>query len=519
MKQSMSDHISTYQARITVPGEIESVLSAYAAHYGHVERCLYADMRQSGKQTASFKNEYLWKFRITARQFNAIARNLEGKIKSVKELLPLRLQELDTAITRARKVIGGSRNANRTHQKKRRLANLETRRAALISQKESGDPRICFGSRKLFRKQFSLEENGYRSHEEWLADWRSKRDAQFYVLGSKDETAGCQGCVITANIDGTFDLRLRMPDALLEKGKYLQIHGVRFGYGADVIRQALLQGQAISYCFLLDEKGWRVFVSTNLPEVKIVSIKQSGMIGVDINEDCLAVTEIDLFGNLAGTQVISLVTYGKSGDQAKALIGDAVKGIVAQAVAATKPIVIEKLDFGKKRAELEAEHPRRARMLSSLAYNKIIQQIHTAAYRSGIEVIEVNPAYTSTIGAINFSKSCGISIHQGAALAIARRGAGFREQPIPEEACLPTPRGDHVTFPLPARNRGKHVWSFWSDVRKTQVAVLAAHLRPPQGEHGRLRPSRSKVSRFTVRPRDASRRQNCSAGAMGDIPW
>ena len=68
-------------------------------------------------------------------------------------------------------------------------------------------------------------------------------------------------------------------------------------------------------------------------------------------------------------------------------------------------------------------HPGRARMPSSLAYNKIKQQIHSAAYRSGIEVIEINPAYTSTIGAVNYGKSYGISIHQGAALAIARRGA------------------------------------------------------------------------------------------------
>lgn len=518
----MSERTSTYQARIAATEDVASVLDAYAVHYGHVERCLYADMRKSGKKAVAFKNDYLVRFKITARQFNAIARNLEGKIDSVKELLPLRIQETELAIARAKKVLGRLKNRNKIHQKKRRLASLGIRRESLVAQKESGNPRICFGSRDLFRKQFNLEENGYSFHKDWLADWQAKRSSQFYVLGSKDETAGCQGCVATENPDGTFNLRLRLPGLLVEEEKYVHLRDIRFSYGAEVIRQAFLRGQAISYRFIRDDKGWRVMISTNLPEIKIVSFKLAGAIGVDINEDCLAVSEIDRFGSLAKTQVVSLVTYGKSTGQAKAMVGDAVKQIVAQAVTARKPIVIEKLDFKKKRAELEAEHPGRARMPSSLSYNKIILQIHSAAYLAGIEVIEVNPAYTSIIGAVNYAKGYGISIHQGAAFAIARRGAGFRERPIQAvEATVPTAKGDHVTFPLPlpVRNRGNHVWSFWSDVRKIQKAVIAAHLRPPKGDPAKRSLSQGNVPRFTVRPRDANRRQNCSVGVMDDIPW
>src|SRR5208282_3926214 len=346
----MSEHISTYQARITVTEETEILLSSYAAHYGHVERCLYADMRKAGKKAVSFKNYYLPRFKITARQFNAIARNLEGKVDSVKELLPLRIQEAELAIAKAKKVLGRLKNKDKIHQKKRRLVNLETRLEALVAQKESGNPRICFGSRDLFRKQFNLEGNGYLSHKDWLADWRVKRSSQFYVLGSKDETAGCQGCVAVENPDGSFNLRLRLPDLLVEEEKYVHLRDIRFSYGAEVIRQALRSGQAISYRFIRHEKDWRVMISTNLPEIKIVSFKLAGAIGVDINEDSLAVSEIDRFGNLEKTQVVSLVTYGKSTDQAKAMVGDVVKQIVAHAVAARKPIVIEKLDFKKKRA-------------------------------------------------------------------------------------------------------------------------------------------------------------------------
>ena len=31
--------------------------------------------------------------------------------------------------------------------------------------------------------------------EEWLSEWRDARSDEFFVLGSRDETAGCQLCV------------------------------------------------------------------------------------------------------------------------------------------------------------------------------------------------------------------------------------------------------------------------------------------------------------------------------------
>jgi len=46
-----------------------------------------------------------------------------------------------------------------------------------------------------------------------------------------------------------------------------------------------------------------------------------------------------------------------------------------------------------------------------------------------VEVIEVNPAYASTMGMVNFAHRYGISVHQGAAIAIARRSLGLSERP------------------------------------------------------------------------------------------
>ena len=77
-----------------------------------------------------------------------------------------------------------------------------------------------------------------------------------------------------------------MPDCLAEQhGKYLVIEGMRFTYGHKQVLAALVSnaeytayrrehgdkaarasslGQAISYRFKRDVKGWRVFVSTEM---------------------------------------------------------------------------------------------------------------------------------------------------------------------------------------------------------------------------------------------------------------
>ena len=75
--------------------------------------------------------------------------------------------------------------------------------------------------------------NGYK-------EWREVRSNEFFVLGSRDETAGCQLCVAAVNDDGTLTLRLRMPDDLAElHGKYLVVPNVRFASGHDVVLAAL----------------------------------------------------------------------------------------------------------------------------------------------------------------------------------------------------------------------------------------------------------------------------------------
>ena len=181
---------ATYQARIhsySGVGKVagDAALSAYAELYGRLQRKLFAEVA-AGRSAASLKNEYLGRFGIPARMFNAVRVSLEGKVASVQEQQKLRVDSLGRRIVRAEGQITDAVQRGRrdqVHQKSRRLANLRYRLAGLQDDIGAGRVRLCFGSKKLWRRQRNLVENGYASHEEWLADWRDARSGEFFVLG------------------------------------------------------------------------------------------------------------------------------------------------------------------------------------------------------------------------------------------------------------------------------------------------------------------------------------------------
>ena len=235
-------------------------------------------------------------------------------------------------------------------------------------------------------------------------------------------------------------------------------------------------GQAVSYRFKRDGKGWRVFVTTNMAEVPVATDRRRGVIGVDLNADHLAVAETNSSGNYLNAWRVPLVTCGRSRRQAEAIIGDAVAGVVEYARAAGKPIVIERLDFRQKKAALEGESRRYARMLSSFSYGKVKAYFLSRGCRQGVEIDQVNPAFSSVIGWVKFMERYGLSVHQAAALVLARRLLGCSER-IPRRRVCPVGNGAHVAFAVPARKRVKHVWTYWGAVWGQLRPALAAQHR------------------------------------------
>ena len=521
----VADWKFTYQDRVSefrgVAADVGgAALSAYAELHGRIERTLFGQSC-AGSSLASLKSSYLIKYKISARMFNSLRVALEGKVSAVRESMKLRVESLERRIARAEVQIARALKQGRlnaAHQKRRRLSNLVHRLKSLRSDISDGVVRLCFGSKKLWRKQYSLGANGYASHEGWKRDWRSARSDEFFVLGSKDETAGCQLCVATVQDDGLITLRLRLPDALAEEhGKYLVMEGIDFHNGHAEVLAALQggEGQAVSYRFKRDGKSWRVFASTKLQPVPVVTNRRLGAIGVDVNVDHLALSETDSSGNWLRSWSVPLVTYGKSNDQAEALIGDGVAQLVSLARSAGKPLVIESLDFSKKRDELEGESPGRSRMLSSFAYGRIRTYFLSRGYREGVEVIEVNPAFSSVIGRVKFMERYGLSVDQAAALVLARRSLRCSEG-IPDWRACPDGLGGRVAFSVPGRKRLKHVWTLWGAISghlRRALAELHRRGNPPPVRAGPRKGTGLGCELVGVPGRDSRGESPCAVGA------
>jgi hypothetical protein len=400
------------------------------------------------------KPRFMRTFGLTSRQFNAVKFSLDGMESSIVALRPGRIADLQQRIKAADKKLAklldpkpnkttksaskkssaptfedlgalaaraAKSRASKIHNVKRRRVDLARRLTALEVE---GMPQICFGSRKLFNAQHHLADNGFESRVDWLATWKAKRDSQFFVLGSKDESGGCQGCVMTHLGGNRFALKLRLDG----KAKRHIALDVTFGYGVDHLLAALEVGQAMSYRFLLDDKGWRVFASTALRQSPTFSDVRLGAIGVDFNVGFISVSETDRVGNIIASQDVPMVTAGLSKHVAQSAIGVAVKKVLAIACKARKPISIEYLDFAKKKAQLSYASPRRQRMLSSFAYTRFAQTVGARAYDTGVEVIEVRAAYSSKIGQQKYAIRYGLSGHRAAAFVLARRGQRFPDR-------------------------------------------------------------------------------------------
>jgi hypothetical protein len=191
MAENQHRPVFTYQTRLSVTPEQDQMAPSLRP-FGHIERALFRDLER-GKDSHQLKSEYLRRLAITARQFNALRIQLQGKIAALAAVIPLRNENQKRKIRKAKKAIAklvkSKPGSERLHEKRRRLAHQEWRLEQLEAGQKAGRARLCFGSKKLFRAQFYLQANGYPSHAAWYADWTEARSRQFFVLGSKPSSA------------------------------------------------------------------------------------------------------------------------------------------------------------------------------------------------------------------------------------------------------------------------------------------------------------------------------------------
>ena len=145
----------------------------------------------------------------------------------------------------------------------------------------------------------------------------------------------------------------------------------------------------------------------------------------------VSITETHRSGNYINAFSVPVVTYSKSQYQAEGRHRrrGGRRGCLPRE--AGKPIVIEKVDFRRKKAALDVQSLRYSRMLSSFSYSKIKAYFISRGHREGVEVHQVNPAFSSVIGRVKFTERYGLSLHRGHPLGAGPEFAQlFRTHPL-----------------------------------------------------------------------------------------
>ena len=83
----------TYQSRPILTAEQEAALAAYAQAYSYAERHLFAQL-SAGENAGKLKPSFMREHELTARQFNALAISVRGKIKSLIEGRKAQIEDL-----------------------------------------------------------------------------------------------------------------------------------------------------------------------------------------------------------------------------------------------------------------------------------------------------------------------------------------------------------------------------------------------------------------------------------------
>jgi len=303
---------------------------------------------------------------------------------------------------------------------------IEKAQATLDSARELGqDPRkVVFGGRKLFEQL----TRGHLSGKALLAlkrEWKERRQGLLYSRGD-------------AAKKGNANLRLEpQGDAL-----WLRVNLGNGAYVRALVQTAhpqlktLLQRAyaSLPYNVALQLEDGKVYAhftwSEGLPPP--VHTKANGVLGVDVNSDPyhLALAVVSPDGNLRRYLTLSLEEVDRAPNKGakELLLWKVAHQVVALAEEHRVAIATERLKYLRKskRGDGSGRHFRRRE--HRFAYRTLLEKIHSLARKRGVEVLEVSPQDTSTVGMLKYAPGLSLSKDVAAAYVIGRRALGFEEK-------------------------------------------------------------------------------------------
>ena len=518
----MQEVVKTYNSKIkNLYGTTKEILKSLCEHNSVVKHHLLQDKYHKELNVNDLKKDYQKRYGINARHYNSISYSLLGLVNNWRENLQnviktykRKVEGTTKSIKSFQKKLNAKDKGNREnkdnkkesknsklskskikfiiHHKKRKLTIFKFKLEKAKQDLKNNRPKICFGGKKLFKAQHNLKVNGYKSHEEWKSDFDLRRKKEVFFIGSSDRTLGNGNChfirLDDAGVVGKGkrnSLKITLPKYIIDKyklkTKYLYLKNVtcrddkrlkkirRGELPFDKFRENYLcnpqskkaQGPATYRIHFTDNDTVKIGISLRFVPPELLTRRDIGSIGVDQNNGFISVAEVDRFGNIVKAYDLQMNVNGKSKKQSSEIIRLVAQKVVNRATELKVPIIYEDLDFSKKKCEELGK--RFNRILSSFPSRKFRATLKSISVKKGVEIKGINPAFTSIIGFAKFCRGYGISSHQGAAHAIARRGMYFSEKlstrtarPIPDEFAADLQLAKE-------KDADRHVWKHWGN--------------------------------------------------------
>ncbi|MCC6063514.1 MAG: IS200/IS605 family accessory protein TnpB-related protein [Thermocrinis sp.] len=294
---------------------------------------------------------------------------------------------------------------------------------------------VVFGGKRLFEKLCKNRLTG-KAREKLKKQWRELRQGTLISIGSKADKGN--RLMRFEDLNGQLHLRITTGNREFIYAKVLREPSNSKDKWITFMAMLLESWQTKSYfpyTVELKLRDGEVYgsVSFELPTPEVKYTKENGVIAIDTNASPihLAIAEVSKTGELLSYKTISLHhLLGLSQNSKDHQEWILAHQIVNLAIEKGKAVAIENLKKLKKgmRGDGKAELRKRLHHWNA---KKFMQKLKRVARLKGVEVVEVNPAYTSAIGMLKYAPQLNTDKDIAGAYVIGRRALGFKED-VPE---------------------------------------------------------------------------------------
>jgi IS605 OrfB family transposase len=293
------------------------------------------------------------------------------------------------------------------------------------------DKPVVFGGKRLFEKLCKNHLTG-KVREKLEKQWRELRQGTLISIGSKSN----KGNRLTRfeDLNGQLHLRITAGNMEFIYAKVLREPSNSKDKWITFMTMLLESWQTqnyFAYTVELKLREGEVYgsVSFEIPTPEVKYTKEKGVIAIDTNASPihLAIAEVSKTGELLSYQTISLHhLLGLSQNSKDHQEWILAHQIVDLAIQKGKAIAVENLKKIKKGVRGDGKATLR-KILHNWNAKKFLQKLKRVAMLKGVEVVEVNPAYTSIIGMLKYAPQLNIDKDIAGAYVIGRRALGFEE--------------------------------------------------------------------------------------------